>query len=222
MNGDGDCLFASVKQLLSLDLSIIEMRRQVVQYIQITLVNVRISAVNEHLVKQLLSLDLSIIEMRRQVVQYIQITLVNVRISAVNEHLAREPSWDNERLYDDNGVEILLNADYPQVVQSDRFVHLWGRYSDEMTRHSYAGNIEIIALANIFSANIVTWRLVDNGIATVINPVVPEQPSTTTLHLLHNGIHFEDTNIPANFLPQHIEQRTSGRERRPPRANSPA
>ena len=183
VKGDGDCLFASVKQLLHL--------------------------------------DLSITEMRRQVVQYIQNTLVNVRISAVNEHLAREPSWDNERLYDDNGVEILLNADFPQVVQTDRFVHLWDRYRHDMTRHSYAGNIEIIALANIFSVNIVTWRLVDNGIATVIYSVVSEQPSTTTLHLRHNGIHFEDTNIPASFLPQRLEQRISGRERRPPRANSP-
>ena len=79
----------------------------------------------------------------------------------------------------------------------------------------------MIALANIFSVNIVTWRLVDNGIATVINPVVPEQSPTSTLHLLHNGTHFEDTNILASFLPQRIEQRTSGSERRPPLANSP-
>ena len=43
----------------------------------------------------------------------------------------------------------------------------------------------------------------------VIYPVVSEQPSTTTLHLLQHGIHFEDTNIPASFLPQRIEQRTS-------------
>ena len=61
-------------------------------------------------------------------------------------------------------------------------VRMWGPYSHDMTRHSYTGNIGIIALANIFGVNLdsylVTWTLVDNGIATVINPVVPEQPPT--------------------------------------------
>ena len=50
VNGDGDCFFASVKQLLHLDLSITKMRTQVVQYIQNTILfNDLISAVNEHL-----------------------------------------------------------------------------------------------------------------------------------------------------------------------------
>ena len=54
-----------------------------------------------------------------------------------------------------------------------------------MTRYSYAGNSEIIALAIFFPFNMVTWRLVGNGTAKVINPVVFEQQSTTTqLHTI--------------------------------------
>jgi hypothetical protein len=90
-----------------------------------------------------------------------------------------------------------------------------------MTNLSYAGSAEITALANIFNVNIFTWTVTSENMAIVANPLILDPASSTTLHLVHrNDNHFEDTDIPTTFLPQLIEQRTSGRQRRQPRARS--
>ena len=214
--GDGDCLFTSVKKLLSLQISVSELRTQVVEHMDT------------------LSLER--------------------RMTIVNEHLLRDPAWTNARvigpinIFDSQGnATPLLESDGRQVIRDilldhnnhndisgQRFVRLWTRYRNEMLLHAWGGNAEISAISQLYSVNVIIWRVAEqsnergviNNIARIEVPVIHGSPNLRTLHLRWvNEKHYEFTDIPPSYQPhpasdQRSEQsvqmpRTSGRVRRP-------
>jgi len=175
-------------------------------------------------------------------------------MTIINEHLLRDPAWTDARvkgpvnIFDNQGnATPLLNSDgLPDIrdilldhnnhndIHGQRFVRLWNRYQNEMLHHAWGGNAEISAISQLYSVNVVVWRVsehaneqgVSNNVASIEVPVIHGSPNLRTLHLRWvNERHYEFTDLPLSFQPsltfpqQPVQpvtiQRMSGRVRRP-------
>jgi hypothetical protein len=191
-----------------------------------------------HSAKRLLDLSISIAELRAQVVQHMDTLPPVEQINIVNEHLLREPSWQDERLFGDQGVidsdgnevigDILLDSSSLSDVHGDRFDRLWRRYKLEMSDNSWGGNAEMAAIKDLYSVSVVVWQIDSNGVAHQINRINVGRADSRTLHIRWvNEQHYEPTDIPASYLPMPSAApipafaaaqpavRVSGRARRP-------
>ena len=168
---------------------------------------------------QALQLQTTISQLRRRVVDHINaIQDPVVRISTLNCHIAREQearsrAWKNVALFNAGTVF------QPGVIDA-RFDRLWTQYSSEMLSASWAGEQEIIALAELHQVNAVVWELRGGYAEVSFSHFVAQPASNRTVHLrLVGRKHYEYTDIDDHFLPNAaapaFQYRSSSRPKRP-------
>jgi hypothetical protein len=195
-----------------------------------------------HSVIRLLNLSMPVAVLRTQVVEYMDGLPAVDQINILNEHLLRDPSWHNERCFEQGiykgdgagaevlvlGDEVLLDSASLLDIHGDRFHRLWLRYKSDMSDNSWGGNAELAAIKDLYSVSVVVWQIGRNGVAHQVNRIDVGLPDSATLHLCWvNERHYETTDIPARYLPLpsvapipalEVDQpaaRVSGRTRRP-------
>jgi len=168
---------------------------------------------------QALQLQTTISQLRRRVVDHI--TAIQdpvIRISTLNCHIAREQevhnkAWLGVALFDAGTV-------FQPGVMDARFDRLWAQYSNEMLSVSWAGEQEIIALAELHQINAVVWELRGGYAEVSFSHFVAQPCSNRTVHLrLVGRKHYEYTDIDEHFLPNAaapaFQYRSSARPKRP-------
>ena len=155
-------------------------------------------------------------DLRRRVVSYMS-DLVDsqIKLSALNCHIAREQeantaSWKEIPLFDAGTVSVPGTLD-------QRFETLFARYSNDMNHSAWAGESEIIALAEIFHVNVAVWNVRGSYAEWALRHTVPDARRTVHLRMARRN-HYENTNIDPDFLPQAVvafDYRRSDRATRP-------
>jgi hypothetical protein len=167
----------------------------------------------------------SVAGLRRSVVENIQQnTDAHTRLVMINDNIMREqdadvnPSWTGNALFDpDHAWDAIDDL-------RDHFTAVYTLYREEMLENSWAGETELMVLAQLQSVNAVVW-LIDNGMATYtmqyVNAAAP--PGSRTVHLHYRtGNHYQFTDVPWTFLPPSASPQEYRRSARPRRARAPS
>lgn len=167
---------------------------------------------------QSLQLQTTNSQLRRRVVDFITaIPDSMIRISTLNCHIAREQdahnkAWRDIAFFDAGTV-------FQPGVMDARFHRLWAQYSTEMLSGSWAGEQEIIALAELHQVNAVVWELRGGYAEVSFSHFLAQSGANRTVHLrLVGKKHYEYTDIDEHFVPNAapaFEYRSSSRPRRP-------